>query len=204
MNEVVNNVGLNSFITRVYKTTGVALMGTFAASQWALSTGIYMAPYANIAAIVAMLGGFIGSSYMTPNMFTYEKNGHTHIKSTNSPLRVGLYGLGCVGMGVMSAPLFAAVSHINPMIVPTAVVLSTGVFGAASAYAYSRPSGSLLSWGSSLYAGLIGMIGMNIIGLITSWAIGPNMFSFMCHRADTYIGLGLFTAMVAYDTHVAI
>lgn len=119
-------------------------------------------------------------------------------------MRIGLFGLGCAGMGLMSAPLFVAVSHINPAIVPTAMVLSTGIFGAASAYAYSRPAGSLLSWGSSLYAGLIGIIGMNLIGFITSLCIGPNMFSFMCHRADTYIGLGLFTAMVAYDTHVAI
>merc|ERR1712100_811335 len=114
-----------------------------------------------------MLGGFIGASYMTPTMNTVEKNGYTHLVSSNSPLRVGLYGLGCVGMGFLSAPLFAAVSHINPAIVPTAVVLSSGIFGAASAYAYTRPAGSLLSWGSSLYAGLIGIIGMNLIGLLT-------------------------------------
>lgn len=93
---------------------------------------------------------------------------------------------------------------MNPVILPTAVVLSTGIFASASAFAYSRPKGSLLSWGSSLYAGLIGIIGLNLVGLITQLVIGPNMFSFMCHRADTYIGLGIFTAMVAYDTHVAI
>lgn len=86
------------------------------------------------------------------------------------------------------------------MIIPVSIALSTGVFGAASLYAYMKPKDSLLGWGSGLYAGLLGMIGMNIIGLITSMVIGPNMFSMMCHRADTYIGLGLFSAFVAYDT----
>jgi len=34
--------------------------------------------------------------------------------------------------------------------------------------------------------------------------MGPNMFSYALHRADTYIGLGIFTALAAYDTQVAI
>lgn len=34
--------------------------------------------------------------------------------------------------------------------------------------------------------------------------MGPNMFSFLCHRVDTFVGVGIFTAFVAYDTHVAI
>lgn len=33
--------------------------------------------------------------------------------------------------------------------------------------------------------------------------MGPNLFTFMCHRADCFIGVGLFTAFIAYDTHVA-
>lgn len=34
--------------------------------------------------------------------------------------------------------------------------------------------------------------------------MGPNLFSMMLHRADTFVGVGLFSAFVAYDTHVAI
>jgi len=30
------------------------------------------------------------------------------------------------------------------------------------------------------------------------------MLSFVLHRADTYVGLGIFSAMVAYDTHLAL
>lgn len=34
--------------------------------------------------------------------------------------------------------------------------------------------------------------------------MGPNMLSFMLHRADTFLGIGVFSAFIAYDTHVAI
>ena len=30
------------------------------------------------------------------------------------------------------------------------------------------------------------------------------MFTFMMHRVDTFAGVGIFSAFVAYDTHVAI
>ncbi|EGR34013.1 hypothetical protein IMG5_027110 [Ichthyophthirius multifiliis] len=66
-----------------------------------------------------------------------------------------------------------------------------------------KPKNSLLSLGSSLYAGLFGLIGLQLAGLITQLAIGPNLFTFMCHRADCFIGIGIFTAFIAYDTHVA-
>lgn len=32
LNEVANNAGLNAFVSRVYKTSAVALLGTFAFS----------------------------------------------------------------------------------------------------------------------------------------------------------------------------
>jgi len=34
--------------------------------------------------------------------------------------------------------------------------------------------------------------------------MGPNMYSFMVYRADTFLGVGLFSALIAYDTHCAI
>lgn len=40
------------------------------------------------------------------------------------------------------------------------IVLSASIFGSASLYAYTRPKDSLISWGSSLYSALFGMIGL--------------------------------------------
>ncbi len=51
-------------------------------------------------------------------------------------------------------------ANINPAILPASIAITTILFGSASAYAYMKPKDSLLSWGSSLYAGLIGLIGL--------------------------------------------
>jgi FtsH-binding integral membrane protein len=103
-----------------------------------------------------------------------------------------------------SSYLFALAGMINPVIVPTAVGLTTAIFGAASTYAYMNPTSSTSTWGSALYSGILGLIGIQLAGLVTNLIIGPNMFTFACHRLDTFVGAGIFTALVAYDTHVAI
>jgi len=82
------------------------------------------------------------------------------LKTTNSPFRVGLYGMAMAGLGLSASPLFAMVSMQNPAILPTSILISSCLFGAASMYAYSKPKDSLLSWGSSLYGCLYGLIGM--------------------------------------------
>jgi len=83
-----------------------------------------------------------------------------YLRSENSTARLGLYGLGIGCLGLTAAPLFAHYAMINPAILPTAIGLSAAIFASASAYAYTRPKDSLLTWGSSLYSGLIGLIGL--------------------------------------------
>lgn len=65
-----------------------------------------------------------------------------------------------VGLGVSSSPLFAMLAMKNSVILPTAIGISSAIFGSASIYAYTRPKDSLLTWGSSLYGALFGMIGL--------------------------------------------
>jgi len=48
------------------------------------------------------------------------------------------------------------------------------------------------------------MVGINLSAMAAGMIWGPNMFTLLAHRADLYIGTGLFTALMAYDTHVAI
>lgn len=205
MNAVISNAGLNAFITRVYKTTGLGILGALTTSQLAIASGLaYTSPMlCGLGGFVMALGGIIGTSSMAPQQYSEEINGQTHLKSTNTPLRVGLYGLGMAGLGLSSSVLFGALNIVNPAILPLSIGITGAVFGSASLYAYMKPKDSLLSLGSSLYAGLFGLIGLQLAGLLTQLCIGPNLFTFLCHRADTFIGVGIFTAFIAYDTHVA-
>lgn len=64
------------------------------------------------------------------------------------------------GMGLSASPLFAKVAFINPAILPTSILISSGIFGAASAFAYMKPKNSLMGWGDTLYSSVLGMIGL--------------------------------------------
>lgn len=90
------------------------------------------------------------------------------------------------------------------MILPTAIGLTSAIFGGASILAYNMPKDKMLNYGGVLSGSLLGLIGLQLIGLISSLVVGPNAFSSLLFRADSYIGIGLFSAFIAYDTHLAI
>jgi len=115
-----------------------------------------------------------------------------------------LYGVGIVGLGLSAAPLLGFVSMASPGVIPTALGLSTAIFGGASLAAYSMPKDKMLGYGRALTGSLIGLIGLQLLGLGASLFMGPNPFSMMMLNASSYISVGLFTAFIAYDTHCAI
>jgi FtsH-binding integral membrane protein len=158
----------------------------------------------SIFGIVAMLGGLIGASYMQPVHMTEYVNGVPIYKTQNTPLRLGLFGLGVMGLGLTGAPLFAMATAISPSIMPTALGLTTAIFGGASLMAYNMPKGKMLGYGGALGGALLGLIGLQVVGLLTSLIMGPNPLSMMLFNANNYIGIGLFSIFIAYDTHVAI
>jgi len=119
-------------------------------------------------------------------------------------MRQVLYGMGILGLGLSVTPLIGMVHAMNPAILPTALGLTTAIFGGASFAAYNMPKGSLLSYGRVLGGSLIGLIGLQLVGLGSLYFVGPNPFAHMLLNGSTYISAALFTAFVAYDTHLAI
>lgn len=72
MNAVITNEGLNSFITRVYKTTGMGIVGALTTSQMAIASGLaYTNPgFCGIAGIIMALGGILGTSFSQPQHYS--------------------------------------------------------------------------------------------------------------------------------------
>jgi FtsH-binding integral membrane protein len=126
------------------------------------------------------------------------------IKSVNSPLRKAMFGLGIVGLGLSSAPLIAMATAMSPTIVPTCLGLTAAIFGGASLAAYNMKKDSMLKYSGVLFGSLLGLIGLQVAGLAAALIVGPNPFSLLLFNASNYITIGLFTAFIAYDTHVAI
>jgi len=162
-----------------------------------------------IGGLVSTLVGFISTNYMKPEYYsTVEKINNKEkieiLKSRNSPLRLAMYGLGTVGLGLGAAPLFAMAGAISPTILPTAIGLTTAIFGGASLLAYKMPKDSMLGYGKVLGGSLLGLIGLQLLGLASTFIIGPNPYTFLLFNAMNYVSVGLFTAFIAYDTHVSI
>jgi FtsH-binding integral membrane protein len=197
---------MNKFLMRVYNTTGLSILGALGSSFMFMSMPLVIANFgaSAIVSMVMTLGGFIGASYMKPTNVVETDNGIEIFKTVNSPLRIGLYSMGVLGLGLGASPLFMMAQAMSPAIMPTALGITTAIFGGASLAAYSMPKDKMLGYGRLLSGSLLGLIGLQLAGLLTTMAIGPNAFSTFLFTADNYIGIGLFSALIAYDTHVAI
>jgi FtsH-binding integral membrane protein len=112
--------------------------------------------------------------------------------------------MGLAGLGMSAAPMIAMSTMVSSTIVPTCMAITAAIFGGASLVAYSTPSDKMASMGRILGGSLIGLIALQVVGLLSQLIMGPNMLSSLLFRADNYLGILLFTGFIAYDTHVAI
>lgn len=112
--------------------------------------------------------------------------------------------MGIAGLGLSTAPLFMMAQAVSPTILPTALGITTAIFGGASLIAYNMPKDKMLGFGGVLGGSLLGLLGLQLIGLLTAAFTGPNALSTLLFSANNYLGIGLFSALIAYDTHVAI
>ncbi len=167
-----------------------------------------MMPMASAGMVMTLLG-FIPVAFMkaTYHVTSERLNSNEKIEmihSKNSILRQALSGMGTIGLGLSAAPLLAFASAVNPTIVPTCLGLTTAIFGGASLVAYRMPKDSMLKYGGVLGGSLLGLIGLQLGGLAYAAIFGANPFIGMLFNASNYIAVGLFTALIAYDTHMAI
>lgn len=203
---ISKNVGMNQFLMRTYNTTSLSIVGALSSAYISMSMPFVLANMGgcSIAGFLMTLGGFVGASMMKPIDTVENVNGVEIFKTTNTPLRLGLYSMGVMGLGLGATPLFLFANAVNPTIIPTALGLTTAIFGGASLVAYNMPKDKMLGYGGVLSGSLLGLIGLQLVGLLVSAFNGPNAFSSLLMSANNYIGIGIFTAFIAFDTHLAI
>lgn len=197
---------MNQFLMRTYNTTALSLLGALGSSYMFMSMPFIMTNMGMCSLVGAIftLGGFISSYRMKPIDHVENINGVEIYKTTNTPLRVGLFSLGVLGLGLSASPLFLMTHMLTPTVIPTALGLTTAIFGGASLVAYNMPKDKMLGYGGVLGGSLLGLIGLQLIGLLSAVFTGPNAFSSLMFSANNYLGVGLFSAMIAFDTHLAI
>lgn len=125
-------------------------------------------------------------------------------RTKNDAGRLIIFGIGCIGMGLSAAPLFLSIHETSNIILPMSMGITAAIFGGASLVALMLPKDSALSYGSVLGGGLLGLISLNLTGIILNYTYGPNIYSSTLWTAESYLGIGIFTLLIVYDTHVAI
>ena len=135
---------------------------------------------------------------------SYVRDEKDEVQCINSGFRTSMFWSSIVMMGAGVSPMFAYLCAGQPWLLPTSVLLTSGVCAGASLYAYMKPADSLLYLKGPLLGSLLGVIGLQLAGLGASYFGYGNGLLIMSHNISLYGGLLIFTGFMAYDTHSAI
>lgn len=196
-------LGIQRFLGKVYATTGFSIAATLGIAQGLSYSGMalqYPIQSFGMGAVLCF-SGLAGVMYSKYRIVT-DADG---IRSENTMSRIFSYGAFVSGMSLTIAPMVEICNSYSPTILPIATGLSISTMIGASIFAYSRPIDSLLVYKAPLMGALTGLVGVSLSALVGSWAFGYNNIAIqLLHNVDLYGGIMLFSALTAYDTHVAI
>lgn len=135
--------------------------------------------------LLSLLGlGLAMGLFMTPD------NGKN--RSTRLAMLLGFAFFTGLGLG----PLLDMAVHLNPAIVPNALILTTVVFACFSGAALFAPDGKFLYLGGSLLSGLSTLV---FLGFLNIFFRSQLLF-----QVHIYLGLAIFCGFIMYDTQLII
>jgi FtsH-binding integral membrane protein len=102
-------------------------------------------------------------------------------------------------MGVAITPAIVMYRSVVPQAVVTTVALVAGSITTA----LFLPKGSLLSWGSALYSGLWGLVGVGAVSVLFP-VLGWTHAAGASQAVQLFGGVALFSVYNAFDTHAVI
>lgn len=153
-------IGTNLLINRVYITTGTAIL-TCIGSTYMANTLPYLVvnPFVcfGIGGLLSV-AGFVSSWYIKPEQLTIYDDDKAYIKTANPPIRLGLYGMGCIGLGIFFLPFANMISAFSPYFLANLTALTVGTFGGATLFKTLFPKTQLFN--------RIGLVGGSIGGFL--------------------------------------
>lgn len=199
---IERDVGLKRFLERVYVTAGFGITTSLIIP----AAGIAFAPQLiQQATPFLIIGGFLSGMAGSIGLnFTKYKINKEKTESRNSlPRQLSFFSV-VGGTSLMLMPVAAIMHGISPTIWPTATAMSLTTMGVVTLWARSRPVDSLLTWEGPLYGGLVVLIGNSFAAIAAKVFFSASGIGELLHFIDITAGIGLFTAMTAYETHKAV
>jgi len=176
------SAGVVEHMRKVYGTLAVGIGIAAGASMFTMAT-----PLIGVHPLIPGLGA------MVPLMGIMYTSNHT----TSPALRAAMFAAFTGLSGMSLAPMLYMALKVSPAIVPQALLITTGLFGAMTGLSLVAKPGSMLRWGVPLTGGLFVLmacgIGSMFVPVTSAWY--P-----LLHNIYLYGGLSLFTLYIAYDT----
>ena len=199
-------IGLSQFMSKVYTKMGAGIavtMGTSLGLHTVLPT-MMENPFVPLGiGAVAAFGSIFGINGLKPIHKTVKQGQELIHYTENPPLREASFWTLSLGMGVSMSPFMGMMMEIDPIIIPAALGISTFIFGGCALYSRNTTNAQIMEWKAPLFFGLTGLIGIQLLGLGSTFIFGPNALSALVHNVDIYGGIGLFTLMSIYDSYMA-
>lgn len=170
----VSDVGLQSYLLRIYQYMGLGL-----ALTGLVAYSLSMVPPHQLGALPLLsVFGALGISI-------FFNRGFLNIKASTAQMLFWLYS------GLMGISLTTVVSAYQLHSISTAFFLTASTFGIMTVYGHTTKR-DLTSVGSFCMMGVIGLIVVSVVNLF--------LRSSMMHFALSLISVGVFTALIAYQT----
>lgn len=80
-------------------------------------------------------------------------------------------------LGLSASPLFAEINEISLSALPLSLGITTSIFGGASLIGLAMPRNAMLGYGSVLFGGLLGLVGLNAVLLAATHIWGVTLFT---------------------------
>jgi FtsH-binding integral membrane protein len=206
LDQVDKNIGLRNYLVNIYKKSGYGFATTLGVGiitplvAGSLGLGL-IAPIIWIANIPF---GFYSIYKLTKLQSTTEIKDGMLIEKENQE-KIKWFNIFSISNGITIGPVIMFSMAIGPSVVPIALACTGGVFAASTLYALKKTNLSLIKY----HGPLIGCVG----GLICSGLVQIGMCAFGFGNSANILGLGLatsvissgiFSALIAVDTHLAI
>jgi len=194
------DIGLSRFLKSVYISTGYSLLTSVVTAQiLSCVSPQFLSVILLVGAIGCIISCFVFNKIETERK-TEELNNQTIYYCIDPTSRkCAFYSLSFF-IGIILTPL---VVIMGSRVFYSGIFISLIVFGSATIFSYWKPH-LACSLTPILIWGLFILSLVQLLGLMTIFLIGNNIFSNYIHSVDVIYGTLLFTGFIVYDTYKAV